>query len=671
LSARNQNCNFGILCIRAQLDLNRKISVGGKLMSGSTISTYVTHAVTISPEGYLSPLLITKTGTINLGSGSESSALKIDDSPVIATITNDGLIQGNSGINAGFGISVYSRAKITNHGVIRGGAGYPHVYSYDGMQNYDVGLGADGIFVGLAGAHSTILDSGKIYGGSGHLFDGQTGYSGAGVDLFLTKDVKLDVSRSGTIAGGYGGSAYGNSFTGDGVILGVDTLDNSGLIIGGQGGALPAHIYNTYRSDPHAGLAGGIGVLAEGGQVANVGTIAGGAGGSHGERYGGKGGAGLVGIGAHNGPDARIVNFGTIEGGAGGNGGRFGADGGVGVELEKNSDLRNFGHIVGGNGGYGDRFKQNQASGAGVLMYSGATLQNFGEISPGGGMGPSDGTGVLARGGSIMNAGAIQVSGPGYGVDLERADLTNTGQITAGGVSGVGVLLYGSNTLINSGTISGGDAAVILTSRYTHDVGTLIVENGAVFNGGVTALGHDILEFSGTSKTVETGIGTQFIDFGKIEFAKGAQWTISGDTAGLASGQAITGFGPADAITLTDAGASSGVVSVAKAGVVSIDAGGVISKLDIAGATVGETNFKFSNFTLTESAPAMAFLFPSAAPREAHPLANLDVLQHFAQPPAPASLSHPASAETPVFGAIMGPLFAPHIDAVPIVTLHA
>jgi hypothetical protein len=52
-------------------------------------------------------------------------------------------------------------------------------------------------------------------------------------------------------------------------------------------------------------------------------------------------------------------------------------------------------------------------------------------------------------------------------------------------------------------------------------------------------------------------------------------------------------------------------------------------------------------------------------------LPTWDVLQHFAQPPAPASLSHPASAETPVFGAIMGPLFAPHIDAVPIVTLHA
>jgi hypothetical protein len=170
-----------------------------------------------------------------------------------------------------------------------------------------------------------------------------------------------------------------------------------------------------------------------------------------------------------------------------------------------------------------------------------------------------------------------------------------------------------------------------------------------------------------------TGIGTQFFGFGKIDFANGASWTISGDTAGLASGQAITGFGSADAITLTDAGASSGVVSVAKAGVVSIDAGGVISKLDIAGATVGETNFNFSNYTLTESSqPAMAFLAPPAASTALHALSILDVLQHFAPAaPAPASFNHASSTEPPMFGASLDQFFAPHIDAVPVVTLHA
>jgi hypothetical protein len=236
-------------------------------------------------------------------------------------------------------------------------------------------------------------------------------------------------------------------------------------------------------------------------------------------------------------------------------------------------------------------------------------------------------------------------------------------------------MYYG--TLTNSGTISGATDAVVLDAQNSRYTGTLIVEKGAVFNGDVVAnpANSDTLELSGTSTAALTGIGTQFTGFKKIEFAKGARWTISGDTAGLGSGQAITGFGLGDAITLTDAGASSGVVSVASAGVVSIDAGGVVSKVDIAGATVGETNFKFSNYTLTESSqPAMAFLAPPAeatVPSLAHPFSILDVLQHFAAAPAPASFSRARLTETPMLGASLDQFFAPHIDAVPIVTLQA
>ncbi len=641
-------------------------------MSGSTISTYVTHAVTISPEGYLSPLLITKTGTISLGPSTlASSALKIDDSPGFATITNYGLIQANSGPeDGGSGIGVYSRAKITNHGVIRGGAGYPYVYVYDGSPNYNVGIGGSGIFADLSGENSTILDTGKIYGGSGHLFDGQAGYSGAGVDLSLTRDVKLSVSQTGMIAGGYGGSAYGDIFSGAGVVLGVDTLDNSGLVIGGAGGGAPANPATGFRgANPDLGLIGGIGVLAEGGQVSNAGTIVGGAGGSVGETYGGKGGDGLVGIGATKGPYASIVNHGTIEGGAGGDGSDTGAAGGVGVELAEHSVLTNRGRIIGGAAGIGGVAGSGYA-GAGVSMYSAATMMNFGAISAGAG----DGIGVRALEGDIQNAGLIQGSDGGDGIFLGSASLVNTGRISGGGKGSVGVYSYGSSTLTNSGTISGGMDAVVLNAPHGHYTSTLIVEKGAVFKGDVVAnpADSDTLELSGTSSAALTGIGTQFTGFKKIDFASGAHWTIAGDTAGLASGQSIAGFGPADAITLTDAGASHGSVTVASAGVVTIDAGGVLSKLDIAGATVGETNFKFSNYTLTESAPAMAFLAPPAASAALRPLSILDVLQHFAAAaPAPESFSHAAVTETPIFGASLGPFFAPRLDAVPIVTLHA
>jgi hypothetical protein len=74
--------------------------------------------------------LITQTGTINSADFGQS-ALLIENSHGVATITNDGLIKGNTQLGgfldgfAQYGISVYSQAKITNNGVIRGGAGYP------------------------------------------------------------------------------------------------------------------------------------------------------------------------------------------------------------------------------------------------------------------------------------------------------------------------------------------------------------------------------------------------------------------------------------------------------------------------------------------------------------------------------------------------------------------
>jgi hypothetical protein len=181
-------------------------------------------------------------------------------------------------------------------------------------------------------------------------------------------------------------------------------------------------------------------------------------------------------------------------------------------------------------------------------------------------------------------------------------------------------------TLITSGTITGGAGgygklgngqngdAVELTNEAT-----LVVEQGAVFNGlvagsGGTGIYADLLQLSGQSSKALTGIGTQITGFNDIGFASHAAWTIAGDTAGLAAGQAITGFTSSDAIELTNAAASGGQVSVGTAGIVTISAGGDIYHLDIAGAKVGESNFVFANYTLRESgmaAPAMTFLRPA------------------------------------------------------------
>jgi hypothetical protein len=69
----------------------------------------------------------------------------------------------------------------------------------------------------------------------------------------------------------------------------------------------------------------------------------------------------------------------------------------------------------------------------------------------------------------------------------------------------------------------------------------------------------------------------------------------------------------------------------------------------------------------------MAFLAPpatAAAPAMQHLFSSLDVLQHFLAA-APASFSHAGLKEAPMFGASLEQYFAPHIDAVPVVTLQA
>jgi hypothetical protein len=596
--------------------------------------------------------------------------LTVNDPNVFATVTNDGLIEGNSAIQpgnygqGGIGIALDTRTKLVNHGVIRGGAGHSfYTYGYYGAYPQSAG-GGDGIAV--SGANSVIIDSGKIYGGAGYGIRFAAGLGAAAIAEVgprgQAENLTIEVTRSGLVAGGYGG--------GEGIELSSPgTLENAGTVAGGEFGGTAAFMY--------------------GGTILNRGTMIGGAAGTPHDFHEGYGGGDGLELARYVSPEGHHtrgfgVNTGLIAGGAGANGVYLGGEGMFLAEAV----FVNHGTIAGGASG-NDGTKGIAVAGTGVDL-SLATISNFGLIEGGAGGKSFGGVAISAYGGVILNSGKIAGGGGGAGIYGDGHEtgvsplIINTGIIVAGSAyngagfygQGDGVYLKNGGTVINSGTITGapGQDAVKFKNAYGNYAGILVVENGAVFNGDVAAdpANPDTLELAGTSPTALTGIGTQFTGFENIEFAKGSRWTIAGDTAGLASGQAITGFGPADAITLTDAGASSGVVSVATAGVVSIDAGGVVSKLDIAGATVGETNFKFLNYTLTESVPsAMSFLVPFAAPRQAHPLANLDVLQHFAPPPAPASFSHPASAETPVFGAIMGPLFAPHIDAVPIVTLHA
>jgi hypothetical protein len=335
---------------------------------------------------------------------------------------------------------------------------------------------------------------------------------------------------------------------------GISTLVNDGRVFSGNGA------YSQYNG----GFGGdGVGALSSINLV-NAGTISGGYGGSSGGEvagyHGGQGGFAVVLYNSlASGPASSIFNTGLMIGGTGGSGAlnSEGGDGGGGVFLEHCSvAVSNAGVIRGGAGGAG-YFYQGGRGGSGVEMFSGSMF-NSGSIT--------GGAGGFSYG---ANAGT---GGSGAFV-LADAVLTNTGIITGGvggnsnnengGQGGYGVGLEAGGTLINAGTIGGGAggyayyyhsraAAGVAVAIYANG-GTVVAEDGAVFNGAVVALdtmSNNVLEVAGTSGAVLSGIGTQFTNFNDIAFAQGATRGIEGNSAALANGQTITGFTAGDTIIL-------------------------------------------------------------------------------------------------------------------------
>ena len=135
----------------------------------------------------------------------------------------------------------------------------------------------------------------------------------------------------------------------------------------------------------------------------------------------------------------------------------------------------------------------------------------------------------------VTNLASGKIYGGTYGVYLMNGGaVTNTGSI---GGHQEGIRLYGQATVVNAGTITStgaaGDgvpnatyAAVDFTSTGTN---RLVVDPGAVFNGGVYANG-------GGSNTLELAAGngtladfdTEFLNFQTIAVDDGANWALTG-----------------------------------------------------------------------------------------------------------------------------------------------
>lgn len=592
-------------------------------MSGTTISNAIRTSVVVGSAGYVGPVTVTGTGSVTPGGMNGSFGVELP-SVTISSLDNQGLILGGAYAGAGTaGAGIILEAGIAvNTGQVAGGNGY--------AAGYYTLAGAGG--AGVTAQGGSLVNYGTVQGGNGG--DGHGGEDGYGTGGLggngMVAGSSADVINHGSIAGGLGGQTsgqFGNIMTsaGFGVVLTSGaTLQNDGSIAGGasrgsgsdatgatgvyvnsatvlnQGQISGANAYNSYAGSPAHTAPGGNGAVLVAGVLVNSGTVSGGDGGAGGDAAGQAGGDGVV-----LKSDAGFTSSldGLIEGGAGSYA-VFGAGGagGNGVVLYGGVTGANLGIIEGGVGA-ASPFYGTAYGGIGAALGAGAMLSNGGAIDGGensGGGGVSLGTGaLLVNGGTVVGAsdggtpapGIVFIS-PGMGVKNSGGRVINTGLIIGGedhttlGLDG-GAGVTSTGLVINYGTIEGGTGN---TAGGAVDGGTLVVEPDAAFIGLVNVT---TLEVAGTTASTLSGIGSQFEASSAIIFVSGSQWTMEGDTAGFASGQAIDGFAAREAIVLDGFSATS-YSYVSGVGLELADTTGAVT-LDITGS------FDSADFTLTHS----------------------------------------------------------------------
>jgi hypothetical protein len=438
------------------------------------------------------------------------------------------------------------------------------------VSNAATGVISGNVAVDLYTPGATVINAGTVFGGSNGVFIyGEGGY----------------IQNSGSIIG----TGAGTPASADGIFL-----EGSDFIVNGASNVTNAVISGT-------GLSFGIDIIKPFGStiasiatVVNYGTIRGGSNPGIGLAAGTiiNGTAldtlalvtGIVDPGAN----ALVSNFGTING-----------NGQIGPALE------DYGTGIVLNGATNDTAALIESTAVNnVSLGRNQTLINYGTIAGG------VFNGIYAQSGTLSNAatgvvigGKVGAQVAGYGAET----VTNAGLIL-GTIGLKAVASYSYNDVFtNSGTIASilGNVGTAIAFARGNDL--LIDDPGAVFIGTVSGgAGKNTLELAAGSGSI-TGIGSQFIQFGSINFDTGGTWSAEGDVAGLAAAQTINGFAAGDTIIL-DGFSENSYTYVSNAGL-ELNNGASIVTLGITGP-FGNTDFAVTttpnNTTISLSPPCFA-----------------------------------------------------------------
>ncbi len=508
------------------------------------------------------------------------------------TLTNNGGVNGTSGVYFTLGGAVINSGSITGTG---------------GASNWALYLGNG------AGANNTVINNaGATIGGSGSGTIGLRAFVvtpfsldnsgiiyGTGACAVLAENNATIINRSGgQIIGGYGGT------TGTAIhVTAPATIHNAGIITGNGASAYGVYVAgsgNLTNAATGAITGGGNGgsgqavYFTSGGNVDNSGTITGNnaqgvllsAGGSVINRSGGQitangatigvnitGGTGTVTNeagatisstrnGVVIGGSGTIVNAGTISGTETGYyGARFSSTS-AGTYA---TNVNNTGTISGAGAGLSVSFTNTSTTATNTITNSGiirATSGTAGASDP-----TATGSGISIHQGTfagtsftntIANSGTI--TGVNYGIRINRGSISNTGG-TIQGATGILFTNSSNDFLFNSGVING-TSGVAVNMGSGNDTATL--DTGSAISGIVD--GGD-----GTDSMSLTGNGSidinQIVGFETLAKNGTGTWTLTGSGASGASttvheGTLVAAGTIGDAMLIASAGTLSGTGAV-------------------------------------------------------------------------------------------------------------